>query len=109
MYQIYQRKHFKIYKADDGIILHNSLYDFSQAHTHLKSIKQAKLLIQYSLDKRIPRDLSLYLLISLLRINSGNQSKEYSEKVSEVIENKRQRQNYYNRSSHYRMNSRSCA
>lgn len=109
MYQIYQRKHFKIYKADDGIILHNSLYDFSQAHTHLKSVKQAKLLIQYSLDKRIPRDLSLYLLISLLRINSGQYTKEYSEKIEELIDNKKQRQIYYNRGPRYRMSGRSCA
>lgn len=109
MYQIYQRKHFKIYKADDGIILHNSRYEFATAHTHLKSVGQAKLLIQYSLDKRVPRDLSLYLLISLLRINSGADCPEYSRKISELIENKKQRQSYYNRAGRCRINARSCA
>lgn len=92
IYQVYQRKQFKVYKADNSFILHNTeLHGF--AHTHLDSIKQAKLLIELSLHKRVPNHLSRYLLISLYRINQG----EYADKVNELVENKKRKQVYVNR------------
>lgn len=54
---------------------------------------QAKLLIQASLERRIPRHLSRYLLESLVRINEG----DYSNKVKELLANKKRKENYYNK------------
>lgn len=90
--QVYQRKQFKVYRADDCYILHNTeILGF--AHTHLDSIKQAKLLIELSLHKRVPNHLSRYLLISLCRVNEG----DCRDKVNELIENKKRKQVYVNR------------
>lgn len=92
MQQVYQRNNFKVYRGKDCYILHNASLDGFQ-HTHLDSMKQCCLLIQLSLEKRIPYDLSNYLLISLSRINDGS----YKEKVLEVIQNKRKKDTYYNK------------
>lgn len=92
MNQIYQRKQFKVYHSDNCYILHNASMD-GFAHTHLDSIKQAKLLIQLSLEKRVPHDLSNYLLVSLARVNNDE---EYFRKVNDLIENKRKKPEYFN-------------
>jgi len=78
---------------DNCYILHNSYKEFVNGHTHLESLKQCKLLIQLSLERRIPQHLSRYLLISLYRINEG----DFAGKVMELIGNKRKKQTYVNR------------
>ena len=93
MNQIYQHKQFKVYRMDNCYILHNSCKEFVNGHTHLESLKQCKLLIQLSLERRIPQHLSRYLLISLYRINEG----DFAGKVMELIGNKRKKQTYVNR------------
>lgn len=93
MNQIYQNKQFKVYRMDNCYILHNSSKEFANGHTHLESLKQCKLIIQLSLEKRIPQHLSKYLLTSLYRVNEG----EYAYKVMELINNKRKKQVYVNR------------
>lgn len=92
MIQVYQRKQFKIYHADDCYILHNTEMD-GFAHTHLHSIQQCKLLIQLSIEKRVPHDLSRYLLISLTRVNNDE---IYLKKINDLLENKRKKQVYFN-------------
>lgn len=94
MLQVYTRQQFKVYKCDNCYVLHNSDKEFSEGHTHLDSFKQCKLLIQLSLEKRIPNHLSRYLLISLYRINTGS----YADKINELLNNKRIKQTYVNRS-----------
>lgn len=91
--QIYKKGAYKIYRVDDCFILHNAELEGFK-HTHLHSFEQAKLLIELSVHNRIPHHLSRYLLESLRRINEG----EYQEKVKELIENKKRKQVYVNRS-----------
>jgi len=62
------------------------------AHTHLRNFKTAKYLVELSIYKRLPLDLSNYLLISLQRINDG----EYKAKIEELRVNKRRKTQYYN-------------
>ncbi len=93
MNQIYQNKNFKVYRLDNCYILHNASKEFSDGHTHLDSMKQCKLIIQLSLEKRIPKNLSRYLLISLHRVNEG----EFAGKVIELVSNKRKKPCYINR------------
>ena len=93
MNQIYQNKQFKVYRGDHCYILHNCTKDFQEGHTHLQSLNQCKLIIQLSLEKRIPQHLSRYLLISLYRVNDG----DYARKVIELVQNKRKKQVYINR------------
>ena len=68
--------------------------EFRGGTNTLSKFKQCKLLIQLSLEKRIPNHLSRYLLISLYRINTGS----YADKINELLNNKRIKQTYVNRS-----------
>lgn len=90
--QVYQRGKFKVYRVENGFILHNSEKHFSEGHTHLDSMKQCRMLIQVSIEKRLPRDLPRYLLISLYRINEG----AYTDKIEALINNKKKKQTYVN-------------
>jgi transcriptional regulatory protein LevR len=82
-----------VYKVNNCFILHNSDKEFTDGHTHLDSIKQAKLLIQLSLEQRVPNHLSRYLLVSLKRVNKG----KYVNRIDELLVNKKRKQQYYNR------------
>jgi len=93
MNQIYQRGKYKVYRVEDGFIIHNSDKEFKDGHTHMKSMKCCRYLIQLSLEKRVPYNLSRYLLISLIRINEG----EYTEKAQAVLDSKKKKQTYVNR------------
>jgi hypothetical protein len=101
MHQIYQRKQFKVYEAEDQYVLHNSALQGFR-HTHLRNFKTCKYLIELSLKERYPNDLPVYLLISLARINEGS----YQEKILELLKNKRKKDNYYNSKEKRRGKSR---
>ena len=92
---VFENGCFKVFfdaKADKSpYVLINTSLPYG-AHTHLDSRKQAEKLIQLSKEKRIPRDLSRYLLISLARINEG----EYRKKIMELVENKARKQKFVN-------------
>ena len=87
-----KRKQFVLFEADDGYVLQNvEMDDF--AHTHLESWKMAMKLISYSMQKKVPHDLSRYLLISLLRINDDE---EYCRKIEDLLDNKKRKDMYFN-------------
>lgn len=92
MNQIYQKSDYKIYKVDDGYIVHNYVMpDF--AHTHIKSYNCCLMLINLSIHKQMPHHLSRYLLVSLLRINTDE---DYCRKIRDLLANKRQKDYYFN-------------
>ena len=66
---IYRKIHFNIYSAGNRFIVHNTRMEFSKGHTHIRNFSTAKFIIELSLHKSIPKHLSNYLLISLIRIN----------------------------------------
>ncbi|MFL0251130.1 hypothetical protein ACJDT4_11905 [Clostridium neuense] len=86
--QVYQRNQYKIYRVGDNFIVHNSKYRFSDKHTHLKNFKQAKNLIYFVLNKKVPRWVSFYYLKSLIRVSDDD---EYITKVNKVIEIKKRK------------------
>lgn len=92
---IYGKYGYSIYKSTEcGIIAHNTGKEFANGHTHVNNVKTAKYLIDMCHYKRIPRHLSIYLLVSLLRLSDDG---EYQNKISALIEEKKQRkQTYYN-------------
>ena len=65
-----------------------------KGHTHVESFKQAKRLVNLVLRKKIPYDLSPYLLESLYRLGED----DYAKKALEVLKNKKKKQRYYNKS-----------
>ena len=67
---IYKKRNFNVYDSGrDQYIIHNSNYEFDIAHTHIRSFKRCKFLINLALHKSIPKHLSDYLLTSLIRIS----------------------------------------
>ena len=93
--QIYKREQFKIYQTKDKneyVLQNYKMSDF--AHTHVKNMSACKMLIELSLEKRIPYDLPPYFIISLIRINDDE---EYVRKLNELLISKNNRKNmYYN-------------
>lgn len=63
------------------------------AHTHLENFATAKRVVGLSLAKKVPYDLSFYVLISLTRVNNDE---KYLKKVHQVIANKQKKDRYIN-------------
>lgn len=93
MTQIYTKGNYIIFRAQDQYILQNIAMD-GFAHTHIEHFNTAKYLIDLSVHKRIPRHLSRYLLVSLLRINDDE---EYLRHIKELLDNKQSKDRYHNR------------
>lgn len=91
---ITSNRQFIIYQSADGVILQNTNME-GFAHTHLHNLKTAEWLINLCLEKRLPRDIPRYLLISLLRISDNE---EYTNKAYELLNNKKKKARYINRS-----------
>lgn len=77
-HEIYRRKQFKIYETLGGYIVHNSDKPFDYGHTHIKRFDTAKYLVHLSLHKIVPKRLSDYLMISLVRLSDDF---EYTNKL----------------------------
>lgn len=104
MNTIYSKRHFNIYSVNNQeFIVHNTKLPFENHHTHINRFSTAKYLINVSLYKSIPKRLSNYLIISLIRLTDDD---EYIEKLRFMLEqNKEERKgtsykdrkhNYYN-------------
>lgn len=74
--QVYQNTHFKVYKADDGFIVHNIDKGFQDGHTHVQKYTTCMVLIKLLVQKRPPRSKSRYFLESLLRLCDDEGYKE---------------------------------
>lgn len=84
---------YRIEKTEYGFRI--TLDDGSDQHTHLKSKSFCKKLIDYVVDRKIPKNVSNYILKSCIRI-SDNET--YRNKIAELIQvrNNKTKQNYYN-------------
>lgn len=64
------------------------------AHTHVNNYRTSVWLVDLSLRKKCPYNISKYLLVSLIRINSDD---KYVRKLNEVLDKKNTRKEiYYN-------------
>lgn len=93
MNQIYSKHSYNIYKASDGYIIHNTVKEFQDGHTHLNSFKAAKYLVDLAIHRSIPYHLDRYRLISLSRITEDD---IYREKILELVANKKIKLSYIN-------------
>ena len=93
MHRIYKKGQFVIYETKGcGFIVQNILMD-GFGHTHLENFATAKRVVGLSLAKKVPYDLSFYVLISLTRVNNDE---KYLKKVHQVIANKQKKDRYVN-------------
>ncbi|SOC39222.1 hypothetical protein [Ureibacillus acetophenoni] len=101
MNQIFKKDEFIItpfYKGrKQEFMVVNTKKEFKKGHTHLKSFKMAKYLINLVRYKKINSGLRPYLLTSLTRISNDH---EYIKRVEEVLavkKNKGKKASYYNK------------
>lgn len=69
---IYQHNQYAIQEVftyqKKGYILFNTKKEFQDGHTHLNNLKSAKYLIMLAEKQKLPLDLDLYRLESLIRV-----------------------------------------
>lgn len=82
MVRIYKFKYYNIYSNhNNGFIVHNTMKDFQNGHTHLNNYNTAKYLIRLSYYHRIPDHLSEYIIDSLIRISNN---KDYIDQLYQI-------------------------
>ncbi len=79
--QIYQSTNFKVYKTEQGFIVHNVDKDFSNGHTHVQKYDTCMVMIKLLKDKRPPKSKSRYFLESLLRLSDDEVYKHELERL----------------------------
>lgn len=77
----YQKNQYIIFKVSDGLVVYNTEKRFKDGHTHLKSFRVAKTIIELSIKRKFPSSHDPYFIDSLIRI-SDNQ--EYIFKLKEI-------------------------
>lgn len=104
MNTIYHKRNFNIYSVNKReFIVHNSALPFEKHHTHINRFSTAKYLINISIYKTLPKRLSDYLIISLIRLTDDL---EYIERLETLLtqnkedrlgsSNKDRKRSYYN-------------
>lgn len=97
---VYKMRNYKIYDAVNGYIVHNTSLPFEGHHTHVNNFNTCKYLINMSLYKRVPKHLSDYLLVSLIRLSD---SKSYTHKIEQLLnQNKAKKQQKGNKDEYNR-------
>lgn len=80
---IYRRKNYNIYKIGrNNFIVHNTRKKFEKGHTHINNYNAAKTIIFMSINNIVPRNLSKYLIESIIRISTNEQ---YIEKLKVLL------------------------
>ena len=65
---IYRKGCYCVYKMDIGFIVHNTNYNFKDAHTHLNSFNMCMSIIDNCLKHKKPKTKNRYVLESHRRI-----------------------------------------
>lgn len=88
---IYHKRQYNIYAiGNNEFIIHNSALPFEQHHTHIAKFSTAKYLINIVIHKSIPKHLSSYLIVSLIRLSDD---KAYNDKLYQKLdENKKKKE-----------------
>lgn len=89
--KVYEKSSYIIFRVKNGFIVYNTKKQFSEGHTHMKSFKASKTLIDLAINKKIPRSNSKYYMTSLLRISNDE---KFSKQINEIIQVKKQKTKY---------------
>jgi hypothetical protein len=80
--QIYQDLNFKVYKAENGYILHNKHKEFSEGHTHVQKYDTCMVMIKLYERKQLPKSRSKYFIESLIRVSND---RKYTSKILKLM------------------------
>lgn len=72
-----------MYAVDNGFIVHNARKPFKYGHTHIAKFATAKYITKLAYSRIVPKHLSRYLIISVIRISDD---KEYRDKMRKLLE-----------------------
>ena len=86
--QVYCRNEYIIIQVSRGFIVINKRKKFVEGHSHIKTFKTAKYIVDLAIHNSMPYNLSPYLLTSLTRIS---ENEAYKQKIFDLIANKRNR------------------
>ncbi len=90
--QVYSHAGYLIIKvSNSGFVVLNKRKDFKNGHTHIRSFKTAKYLIDLASRKTLPHHLSPYLLVSLMRITEDDMFKRKVEQLLFAKNDRRQK------------------
>lgn len=81
--QIYQNTNYKVYKTEDGFIVHNIYKDFKKGHTHVQKYETCMIMIKLLKNKRMPKSKSRYFIESLLRLSDDD---NYSNELEQLLQ-----------------------
>jgi hypothetical protein len=95
--QVYQNNEFKIYRAGNDFIIHNSRYAFKEKHSHIQSFYIAKQIVFSVMHKVVTKQYSAYLLTSLTRLSDDEKYIDAVQQLIEVRKQKGRKQKYCNR------------
>lgn len=81
MNQVYRKENYVIIPVEENYIVINTEKTFKNGHTHVRDFSKAKLLIDLTIKKKLPKNYKL--VDSLVRIANN---KEYIDKLIEFKE-----------------------
>lgn len=86
--------HFEIKSARGGYTVHNTHFEFDDAHTHIRNLSMCKVIINNIINKRRPDTFSQYLLESHIRVS---ECERYKQMIRELKKARaRKKPNYIN-------------
>lgn len=91
---IYQKGHFVVWKGCGGYVVYNTKKPFGKGHTHLKSKKRTKEVIDNSLKKHFPLHWTNYFITSMQRLTT---CPIFHEKLEHLRQTRKGKDRYYYR------------
>lgn len=76
MVKVYKKYNYDLYSNGKEFIIYNTKKEFKYGHTHVKSFKTGKFLIDLSIHETIPKHLPQYYIESLIRITESDDYKK---------------------------------
>ena len=84
--KIYSRKEYIILQVKRGYVVYNQNKTFKEGHTHIRSYKIAKTIIDNCINRKRPKTNNIYLLESYIRISNNE---KYINEIKELINSKK--------------------
>lgn len=91
MNMVYRRKNYAIYDAGSHFIVHNMNLKFEGHHTHITRYNTCRYIIDLAFHKTVPKHLSDYLLVSLMKISDDA---DYIDKIERMLNNSNNKRHY---------------
>lgn len=94
---VYQQEEYVVFRGNDSdYIVYNTNKPFKRGHSHLKSKRRAKEVINNSIRKSFPLHWSNYFIHTMIRLTTDSNYKERLEKLRETRKRKGRKKSFRN-------------